>query len=275
MWPCLPQRSICPYFQTPVSASCFEEGRGRLRNGLAMGHETTVERLLEGRPAGRLACEVREGFVRYLREAGVRTPRLVDVRTDGAKVVEVYERIEGTTATEQDAGPAGRALAELHAAARGFTSRAPGCKRDWLSADGDMARLEHIERQMQTYVPAPEMFAPMERVKGALRRSARALEEAELPKGMVHGSALAENALVDGEGNVWVTGFEHCHRAPLLMDLATAVMELGEEVVEGYEEVRGLREGERAALPEAVRRVTVHFGLERRESVEVIAERLG
>lgn len=231
--------------------------------------------MLEGKPAGTLACEVRAGFLERLRDAGLRVPRLVEVRREGPRVIEVYERMEGRVAREGEARLVGRALAELHVAGEGFSAKTPGCRRDWLTADGDMARLEHVERQMQTYVPAPEMFEPMERVKSALRESARAVGEAELPEGMVHGSVLPENALVDGEGNVWLTGFEYCHRAPLVMDVATAAMELGEEVVEGYEEARGLTEAEREVLPEAVRRVTIHFGLERGESVEVIARRLG
>ena len=131
---------------------------------------------------------------------------------------------------------------------------------------------------MRTYVPAPEAFAPIEQVKSVLRETSAALAAADLPSGMIHGDFLPENLVYVESGGPFITDFDYCHQAPLIFDLATAIigfagdssedlgmgwdLETAAAVTAAYERRRPLSEAERELLDPAVRRALVHLLLD-------------
>jgi len=224
------------------------------------------------------ALEARHRFVDHLVKAKVRVPRLIRTRNgagcvgEGPCAVEVYEYIEGRPMGPDDGARVVRAgvlLHELHEAAESFRSPTPGMRRDWLTADGDLAKLDAVRKQMETYVPAPEMFEPLEYVKRMLSELAKALSEVDLPTQMIHGSFSPDNVVLSG-GKVWATDFDYCHGAPRVYDVASAA--LHGEFIAGYD---GMTEDEVAALPAAKRRVLIHLRLSGGASPERVAEELG
>jgi Ser/Thr protein kinase RdoA (MazF antagonist) len=237
-------------------------------------------RLLAPRLGSPVALGVRHAFAEHLADHGLRVPRLLRTRSGESfarvaeEAVEVYEYIEDRVCGPEDARQAGEALADLHGAAESFRARPGGARRDWLTVNGDLARLQCLEEQMRTYLPAPEVFRSLETVREALLAAGRALAGADLPTGMIHGSFQPPNLLRDAAGELWITGFDYAHQAPLLLDVATAVLGFGEDIVAAYHDRRPLAEPERALLPSAVRRVLIHVELERGLGVERIAARL-
>ena len=232
---------------------------------------------LTPRLSAKPALEARHRFVDYLADAGVPVPRLIRTRDgagcvkDGSRAVEIYEYIEGHPLGQDDGAlvmRAGMLLAKLHRAAESFRSPTPGMRRDWLTPDGDLAKLDAIRKQMEIYVPAPEMFEPLEQVRQALVDSARALSEVELPTQMIHGSFSPDSVIVSGR-ELWVVDFDTCHKAPRVYDIASAA--LHGEFVAGYD---GMTEAELAALPAAKRRVLIHLRLDAGVSPERIAGEL-
>jgi len=245
-------------------------------------------KLLRPEFGGLPALEARHAFIEHLVARGVRVPRLMRTR-DGAShlrlgrcVLEVYEFIEGRPyepGSADDAWAAGEALASLHLATADFRPPSPGVRRGWLRAEADLGKLTHFEEQMRTYVPAPEAFAPIEQVKSVLRQTSAALAAADLPPGMIHGDFLPENLVYVAPGGPVATDFDYCHQAPLIFDLATAIIGFaGDDVgglgvssdpgiaaaaIAGYGNQRPLSEAERELLDPAVRRVLVHLLLDR------------
>ena len=259
-------------------------------------------KLLTPRLSAMPALEARHAFVDHLVKAKVSVPRLIRTSDgggcvrEGPRAVEVYEHIAGEPMGPGDGSQvmrAGMLLSEVHRAAESFRSPTPGMRRDWLTPDGDLAKLDAIRRQMVTYVPAPEMFEPLERVRRVLVESAKSLSEANLPTHMIHGSFFPGNMIfvrktwVLGFRPLFITDFDYCHVAPRVLDVAAGFIAFGEyygtgeprwagwELIdEGYRGPDVLDDGELRASTPALRRVLIHLRLDEGASPEMIAEEL-
>ena len=214
-----------------------------------------------------LAVRLRHAFVEHLVSEGLRVPRFIRTRAgepcarDGGHVVEVQEYVDGRSLRAddpEDAARAGEALARLHLAGADFVPPGPGANRDPWGIEHDLEQLRRREQQMQTYLPAPEVTQFLQTVREALTAAAGELTQADLPTGMVHGQVRPGNLLCDAAGEVWVTDFDQCRWAPLLVDVAPLAGAFGSRAVAAYERQRALTETERGLAPTAIRLVSIH-----------------
>jgi len=266
--------------------------------------ETDVGRffvkVLSGRLAAPAVLETRHAFIQHLIEHRVATPAIVPTRSgdtwaaaDGG-VVEVYEWIDGAALAPGDhcqAVDGGWLLLDLHSAAESFRPSAPGAKRDWLTPDGDLAKLERVEQQVRTYLPAPEVIEQMAYVRHCLTDSARVLAEADLKTHMIHGDFTCANLLLGPKRGLFrsrhrhVTDFDFCHVGPRILDLAVLGLDIARaspdpsaaeaRISDVIDDVYGLgmmaQESEVRAMDAALRRVAIHQELERGSSFDRIA----
>ncbi|MDX8401767.1 MAG: homoserine kinase [Mariprofundaceae bacterium] len=99
---------------------------------------------------------------------------------------------------------------------------------------------------------------------------------AGLPAGVIHGDLFTDNILFEGDQVSGVIDFYYAHDAPYAMDVAIALnaqavlLRSADEdaarmraFLEGYEQMRRLREDERAALPGLLRRAALRFWVSR------------
>jgi len=157
----------------------------------------------------------------------------------------------------EDAALAGETLARLHLAAADLPPPGAGAERDPWGVEQDLERLRRREQQMQTYLPAPEVTESVRELRTALTTAAGELRQADLPAGMVHGNVRGESLLRDAKGEVWITGFDECRWAPLLVDVAALTHAFGDPAVTAYDRQRALTETERRLAPTAVRLIAI------------------
>lgn len=159
---------------------------------------------------------------------------------------------------------AGRVLAELHAAGRGY-------KKGIDNRFG-------FERVTQTYQQVRE------RLPGHFKRIVRTLDEeiaylhdyleSKLPKGVIHGDLFDDNLLFDGDKVTGLLDFEAATRGKFIYDVATAVNALCflpagydikrfEALLSGYEHVRPLSLAEWDAFPNELRFSALRFTVTR------------
>lgn len=290
-------RALGSYDIGPVSA-IEPLGGGHLNEPhvVAAGRGRYFVKLLAPHLSAPPALEARHAFIEHLTAAAVPVPRLVRTahgrtcaRSDG-RVVEVYEFVVGRAHRRGDvtqAKAAGEVIANLHRAALDFDPPAPGIRRGWLAPEEDLAYLDRYEQQMRTYVPAPEAFAPVEQVKRVVRKTSADLAAADLPTAMIHGDFRPGNLMYRPAGGPAITDFDYCHVAPLIFDLATAIIGFaGEEPSEpettvgddvagallaAYGALRPLTYAEQEMLQPTVGRVLVHLHLQAGSSPEKIA----
>jgi len=166
---------------------------------------------------------------------------------------------------EAQLAAAGRVLAELHAAGSSFSERrANPTGYDWLTQR------------------ATAMQADVEKRYGAEAAGLLADELAwqgeqsldGLPAGVIHGDLFVDNILFEGDAVSGVIDFYYAHDAAYAMDIAISLnaqaVLLGTEdaqrmavFISGYESVRPLTDGEKAALPALLRRAALRFWVSR------------
>ena len=242
-----------------------------------------LAKVLSPRLSAPPTVQLRHAFVAHLASRGVRVPQFVTTRNGDpvvhakGRAIEVQKFIGGSTLRGDDPADAllaGEALAAVHRAGADFTPPQGAAARDALSFQEDLRGLDRLEQQMQTYLPAPEVLQSVEAVRRALLSSARELANADLPVGVVHGDFGPESLVRDKEGLVWVTDFDACGWAPLLLDVADLIRAFGRGALAAYEQRRPLTEAERALAPTASRMASIHRELARGTGVEMIAQRL-
>jgi Ser/Thr protein kinase RdoA (MazF antagonist) len=238
-----------------------------------------VARALGPRLAAPAAVQLRHAFVAHLAAQGLCVPRFVPTRAGECVarvpggVIEVQESVEGrplSAAMSGDTALAGEAVAALHRAGEGFDPPT----RPSFSVEPELAQLGRMERQMQTYLPAPEVLEQMFHVKHCLSEGARALGNAALPAGMLHGDLRPAHLLLDAEGRVWVTSYDACQWGPLLLDVADLAHHFGEDAVAAYAQRRLLTEAERRLGAAAEQVMLIRRGLAEGSGVSALAGRL-
>ncbi|MBM3499515.1 MAG: hypothetical protein FJX74_12685 [Armatimonadetes bacterium] len=229
------------------------------------------------------AVAFRHALAAHLIAQGVHVPRFVRTRSGepvarvGAATWELQEFIDGRPlrgAESGDAALAGETLAALHQAGADFAPPGLSGGFDSLSIECELDGLRSMERQVRTYLPAPEVIEQMFYVKHCLEASARLLAEADLPAGVIHGNLRRESLILDGAGAVWVTGFDACGRGPLLLDVAALAEAFGGEAVAAYKRQRPLTQAEKDLGSTAAQLVLIRRGLEEGVGIDAIARRL-
>jgi len=97
---------------------------------------------------------------------------------------------------------------------------------------------------------------------------------AGLPAGVIHGDMFVDNILFEGDAVSGIIDFYYAHDAPYAMDVAIALnaqaVEPGDAdearmqaLLDGYQSMRKLTEGELAALPALLRRAALRFWVSR------------
>ncbi len=156
---------------------------------------------------------------------------------------------------------AGRALAELHAAGSDFSMRRenPSGFR-WLG--------EQIVA-MQADVAARYGAQAADLLADEMDWQAR-LDDAQLPRGVIHGDLFCDNILFDGDSVSGIIDFYYAHDAAYAMDIAISLNAqavcLGEDdaqrmacFLDGYASLRPLTAAEQALLPGLLRRAALRF----------------
>ena len=159
----------------------------------------------------------------------------------------------------------GHAMAALHLASAGF-----GMHRDnptgmaWLQGTVDAVRKKTRERygaEAEELLPDELRFQQAHLWKG-------------LPRGVIHGDLFADNILFEGHAVSGVIDFYYAHDAPYAMDVAIAlnaqaVLLCDEDksrikaLLDGYQQVRALKQVEKDALPGLLRLAALRFWVSR------------
>jgi homoserine kinase type II len=216
-------------------------------------------------------------FASHLAARGIPTPVPLRTRAGGffaehaGKPVALFPRVGGFEVCQALVTPArarrvGRAVAQIHAAARDFPDRRTG--RFTL---GDVVhRLDGVRE--------PRLAVTVDRLRREVDRLER-VRERLLPMGPVHGDLFRDNVRWDGDEIVAVLDFESASVGSYAYDLAVVLLswcfsdrfvpELVAAAIEGYESVRPLEPVERAALSTEARVACVRFATTRITDVEL------
>jgi homoserine kinase type II len=248
-------------------------------------------RVNEGKAEVDVAWESR--LVTALADAGVITPPPLPARngrpyaplvaTDDAepvlsrpgvaKWVSVFpwrdgEHLAAEAITPAIASTFGAALAELHRAALAL----PEAWRRGSIYDHDhlVTRFEHVER-----VHDP-ILADAKRILGeelAIAADAASIRR-RATHGIIHGDLFRDNVLWQGDRITAILDFEQASGGSLAYDLAVCIndwcwssgqprVELARALLQGYEHVRPLTDGDREALPYEIRAAATRFTITR------------
>jgi Ser/Thr protein kinase RdoA (MazF antagonist) len=164
----------------------------------------------------------------------------------------------------------------MHLVAQDFPLPIGAAPVDAASAREDLARLAHLEQQMRTYLPAPEVLARLDTVGTRLREASARLQRADLPTGMIHGDFVPENLVYPDGCPPYTTDFDDCRPGPLLLDLAAAMAGFAalsgatalEAVLDGYRRLRALTDAEHHGLDAALVVVIVRMHLKAGSGLE-------
>ncbi|MGQ9731041.1 MAG: phosphotransferase [Candidatus Zipacnadales bacterium] len=236
-------------------------------------------KILSGRLAAPSVLQMRHAFLAHLSHCGIPVP--IPLHTEAGTTwmvmsvgtLEVYKWIEGeplNAASVDHAIQAARLLCDLHRAAEHFQPPLPNTKYDSLGADDDIAKLEFMEQQICTYMPAPEIIEQVRWVKQSLLAAERTLEQVDLPTHMIHGDFQRENLLLAADGTLWVTDFDECRVAPRVFDWALLAIDFER----GYDMWRMFGGEECHAFKAAYTRLLIRRELKRGSTVEYIAQLL-
>ena len=254
-----------------------------------------LARMLAPACAAPAMLATRHAFLDHLARAGVRVPRLVRAR-DGrgavpadSRALELTGFIPGRPPRPGDLADAeavGELLGAMQVAAADFHPLFPGSRHELTDPQPDLTRLARLEQQVRVYLPAPEVMAGLASLKAGVSETASALAGADLPEGMLHGDLRPQSILFADRGPHAV-GFDLCHRGPLILDLAMALIafaghaspefgktfdaEAARALLAGYSRRRPLTSGETRALDAAATRVLVHRRLRADTSLETLA----
>lgn len=233
--------------------------------------------------AGPLFLRVNEGkleedvayeaeLVSHVAARGVPTPRPVAALDGrpyaavGGRLLTLFPWREGhhpEPPTPDDARAAGSALARLHLAGEGFPRR----------RESRYAPARIRERAAGIAAPVPEL--------PELRRELEALpDDAELPRGLIHGDLFPDNVLVGGKDGLVLLDFEQASDGILAYDLAVLLLswcwtgraldgDLTRAMIAGYQATRPLAPGERQGLLGQARFCAVRFTVTRLTDVEL------
>ena len=271
-------------------AAAFELGAVRRHRAIAAGtinsnfeleteHGTFFVRVNEGKAEVDVAWEAR--LVGALADTGVVTPPPVIARdgrpyaplaSERGKWVSVFRWRGGAhlapeAVTEEYAGKLGEALARLHVA--GLSLPTTWRRGSIYDHDHLVARYDRFASSLD---PALAHAIAIIGEELATAADAAAVRR-RATHGLIHGDLFRDNVLWDGGAIAAILDFEQASGGSLAYDLAVCIndwcwvaqpqLPLVKALLEGYERVRPLAAGDRAALPIEVRAAATRFTITR------------
>jgi homoserine kinase type II len=215
-------------------------------------------------------------IVAHAAAQGVPTPVPL-AATDGlafarwqGQFVSVFPWVTGRTLARADLTPdhasaVGAALAQLHAASRGFPDLGPG-RYEPPEIDARLARIAELAR--------PEL-EPAVALLGPELAQLHTERIADVPHGIIHGDLFVDNVLYDDTGALTaLIDFEQASWGRLAYDLAVTTLAFGygrddfrpeivRALVEAYAAARPVTDAERAAFGAELRFVACRFAVTR------------
>ena len=182
------------------------------------------------------------------------------------KPAALIERLTGTSANvpnREQCGAVGRFMALMH---RALSSQ----EMEFTNARGAEWRAATITKL------TAQLSADQLEILNAAHHSALTFEQANIPRGVIHGDLFHDNALYEGNELKGVIDFYYAHRAPHIYDLAVCIAdwcfvqngcvmnsENAAAVLEGYQTERELSAAERGWWIEAMQLAGLRFYLSR------------